>query len=367
MDALALIEPLKADERPSSSRTPSVASRQSIHVAVPPNVRPGEKFFVVVDDMEYEVIAPEDCMPGEMIAMDIMSDLRYWETDAPAVVVYPDPDDRGEGGRPGPGWNESKEYEASVAESVATDASIVQITVPNDCNAGDTFFAAVNGLEYEILVPKGSNPGDVITLEVPSKHAVGKFAVPAPATDVPSILVRDAMASQGSSETDVFAEISVPENTYPGQTFVAVIENMEFEVPVPEARLIVMSEKAFPDSGDSSGRLRSGRPNDASGAFTWLHAEASAVGLAPKEQSTLHCFASLQHLFCFFLRSFGKCAKSSKKCVKSCKPSGKCRCRKRELKMQRLQAEFLEEVYEWQVVAAQNSESVLAFDMKRRC
>eukprot|EP00439_Symbiodinium_sp_Y106_P062260 s5091_g9.t1 len=234
LDALALIEPLKADERPSSSRTPSVASRQSIHVAVPPNVRPGEKFFVVVDDMEYEVIAPEDCMPGEMIAMDIMSDLRYWETDAPAVVVYPDPDDRGEGGRPGPGWNESKEYEASVAESVATDASIVQITVPNDCNAGDTFFAAVNGLEYEILVPKGSNPGDVITLEVPSKHAVGKFAVPAPATDVPSILVRDAMASQGSSETDVFAEISVPENTYPGQTFVAVIENMEFEVPVPD-------------------------------------------------------------------------------------------------------------------------------------
>ncbi|CAE7222968.1 unnamed protein product, partial [Symbiodinium necroappetens] len=224
-------EPLKdmKEERPNSSRTPSVSSRQSIHVAVPSNVRPGEKFFVVVDDMEYEVIAPEDCMPGEMIAMDIMSDLRYWE-DAPAVIVYPDPDG---GDRPGSNWNESKEYEASVAESVATDASIVQITVPDDCKAGDTFFAAVNGLEYEILVPKGSNPGDVITLEVPSKHAVGKFAVPA-ATDVPSILVRDAMTSQGSSETDIFAEISVPENTYPGQTFVAIIDKTEFEVPVPD-------------------------------------------------------------------------------------------------------------------------------------
>ncbi|CAE7587645.1 HET-E1 [Symbiodinium sp. CCMP2456] len=225
-------EPLKEmqEERPNSSRTPSVSSRQSIHVAVPSNVRPGEKFFVVVDDMEYEVMAPEDCMPGEMIAMDIMSDLRYWE-DAPAVIVYPDPDG---GDRPGPNLNESKEYEASVAESVATDASIVQITVPDECKAGDTFFAAVNGLEYEILVPKGSKSGDVITLEVPSKHAVGKFAVPAPAADVPSILVRDAMASQGSSETDIFAEISVPENTYPGQTFVAVIDNMEFEVPVPD-------------------------------------------------------------------------------------------------------------------------------------
>ena len=229
-------EPLKdmKEERPNSSRTPSVSSRQSIHVAVPSNVRPGEKFFVVVDDMEYEVIAPEDCMPGEMIAMDIMSDLRYWE-DAPAVIVYPDPDG---GDRPGSNWNESKEYEASVAESVATDASIAQITVPDDCKAGDTFFAAVNGLEYEILVPKGSNPGDVITLEVPSKHAVGKFAVPA-ATDVPSILVRDAMTSQGSSETDIFAEISVPENTYPGQTFVAIIDKTEFEVPVPEACLIL--------------------------------------------------------------------------------------------------------------------------------
>ncbi|CAE7195810.1 unnamed protein product [Symbiodinium pilosum] len=223
-------------ERPGSSRTPSVSSRQSIHVAVPPNVRPGEKFFVVVDDMEYEVIAPEGCAPGEMIAMDILADLRSLEgldEQAPSIILVSPDTGPGPVGSIGSSKGDL-EYEASVAESVATDASIVQITVPDGCQAGDTFFAAVHGLEFEILVPKGSNPGDVITLEVPSKHAIGKFATPDPMADVPSILVRDAMASQGSSNSDVFAEIEVPENAVPGQTFVAVIDNVEFDVPVPD-------------------------------------------------------------------------------------------------------------------------------------
>ena len=204
---------------------------------MPPNVKPGEKFFVVVDDMEYEVVAPEGSMPGEMIAMDILPDLRSWESlsTPPAIRVCPDPDDAA-------GWaglerlesgSKGDQYEASVAESVATDASIVQITVPDECNAGDTFFAAVNGLEFEILVPKGSSPGDVITLEVPSKHAIGKFASNGSVADVPSILVRDTMPSQSSSETDLFVEVSVPENVVPGQTFVAIIDDMEFDVPVP--------------------------------------------------------------------------------------------------------------------------------------
>ena len=226
-------------ERPGSSRTPSVSSRQSIHVAVPPNVRPGEKFFVVVDDMEYEVIAPEGCAPGEMIAMDILADLRSLEgldEQAPSIILVSPDTGPGPVGSIGSSKGDL-EYEASVAESVATDASIVQITVPDGCQAGDTFFAAVHGLEFEILVPKGSNPGDVITLEVPSKHAIGKFATPDPMADVPSILVRDAMASQGSSNSDVFAEIEVPENAVPGQTFVAVIDNVEFDVPVPETLL----------------------------------------------------------------------------------------------------------------------------------
>ena len=108
----------EGDERqPSHSRLSerSTTSREStsIHVQVPENVQPGEtlgsavqlhfhpifipfssifhmemtlmfhavstfswifrKFFVVVDGMEYEVWAPEDSSPGEMVAMEIYS------------------------------------------------------------------------------------------------------------------------------------------------------------------------------------------------------------------------------------------------------------------------------------------------------
>ena len=193
-------------------------------------MKPGEKFFVVVDDIQYEVIAPEGCVSGEMIAMDIMPDLRPWESiekqrPTPEVPGCPD---LGHAGGLSKG---DLEYEASVVDSVATDASIVQITVPDNCHPGDTFITVVNGLEFEILVPKGSNTGDVITMEVPSKRAIGKFALPGALANAPSIL-----ASQSSSDTGIFVEVSVPENVLPGQTFVAAIDNMEFDVPVPATR-----------------------------------------------------------------------------------------------------------------------------------
>jgi len=219
-------------EARNSSRTPSVSSRQSIHVAIPPNVRPGEKFFVVVDDMEYEVIAPDDCSPGEMIAMDIMPsghDLEYEVPyTPPAITITREPE-------PVPMVSSKADVEYE-SDSIATDASLVHITVPDHCKAGDTFLTAVNGLEFEILVPKDSKPGDVIVLEVPSKHAIGKFAAPESSESLtsPSILVRDGMGSQDSNETDVFAEIAVPVGAIPGQTFVAVIDGVEFDVPVPD-------------------------------------------------------------------------------------------------------------------------------------
>lgn len=47
----------------------------------------------------------------------------------------------------------------------------------------------VNGMEYEILVPKGSSAGDLIYLEVPSKRTMGKFVAPDSTTDsMPSVV-----------------------------------------------------------------------------------------------------------------------------------------------------------------------------------
>ena len=210
------------------SRSASAGSRQSrlssrgsrassVHVQVPEGIQPGEKFFVVVDDMEYEVWAPEGCAPGEMVAMDVYKDA----TESQKALTA---------SRESVARSGTKGSEASVA----TDASLVYVEVPEGCVSGETFFTEVNGFEYEILVPSTCQSGDLIYLEVPAKRTMGKFVVPENSQaelpyDVPSILTELSEPS-GSGH---LADIRVPTGVEAGQTFVVIIDGVEFEVPVP--------------------------------------------------------------------------------------------------------------------------------------
>eukprot|EP00438_Fugacium_kawagutii_P027640 Skav231543 [mRNA] locus=scaffold84:743484:760351:- [translate_table: standard] len=217
---------MPTDTQPPS-RSPSAGSRQScrssqqsvqsVHVQIPPGILPGEKFFVVIDDMEYEVWAPEGSSAGEMVAMDIYKD----EAESQKALTA---------SRESAKRSNTK---TSEAESVATDGSLVYVQVPDGCVSGDTFFTDVNGLEYEILVPSTCQSGDLIYLEVPAKRAMGKFAVPENSQaelpyDIPSILT-DSENSKGGR----LADIRVPTGVSAGQTFVVIIDGVEFEVPVP--------------------------------------------------------------------------------------------------------------------------------------
>eukprot|EP00435_Cladocopium_sp_Y103_P017666 s3584_g4.t1 len=211
--------------RPSRLSSRSSRSHQSVHVQVPEGVKPGEKFFVVVDDMEYEVWAPEGSSPGEMVAMDVYKDPVESQKALTASRES--------------GKSRRKGTNTSEPESVATDGSLVYVQVPDGCIPGETFFTDVNGFEYEILVPSTCQSGDLIYLEVPAKRTMGKFVVPenSPAAlpyDAPSIFTALSDPSD-TSRSDHLADIRVPTGVYAGQTFVVIIDGVEFEATILHA------------------------------------------------------------------------------------------------------------------------------------
>ena len=261
-----------------ASRSPSVTSRHSsrhssrssysIHVQVPEGVNPGDRFLVMVDDREYEVIAPSGSAPGDMVAMDICSDIDgdtrisltvskeskdskhpqgSQASQASQVGTAQSQDarvsengDKGDKAKknidPRSTTNVSTASDAvSGSDSVAADAILVPVEIPDGCSEGETFFAEVNGVEYEILVPNGCTSGHLIYLEIPGKHAIGKFVAPETA-DMPAQVpaVKDMVSVDGVD--NLFAEVTVPDGASEGQNFIAIIDGTEFEVPVPAPR-----------------------------------------------------------------------------------------------------------------------------------
>ena len=224
--------------RPSRLSSRSSRSHQSVHVQVPDGVKPGEKFFVVVDDMEYEVWAPEGSSPGEMVAMDVYKDPVESQKALTASRES--------------GKSRRKGTNTSEPESVATDGSLVYVQIPDGSGPGETFFTDVNGFEYEILVPSTCQSGDLIYLEVPAKRTMGKFVVPenSPAAlpyDAPSIFTALSDPFSDTSRSDHLADIRVPTGVHAGQTFVVIIDGVEFEVPVPASRLFDEAKFLFRD------------------------------------------------------------------------------------------------------------------------
>lgn len=247
--------PSRRSSKRSHEGSSASQSSFSIHVQVPSGVLPGDRFFVVVDEVEYEVWAPEGCTPGEMVAMDIYSDaesvaaLTLSKDSAQATAAASQGNERREA--TDSKLRELKEKdqmeaarattnqsELSDGDSVATDAILIPVEIPEGCTAGETFFAEVNGVEYEILVPEGCKAGHLIYLEIPAKHAIGRFVADEGQraltnAEVPQIAEKDLVPSEETSDS-LFAEVCVPEGAIPGSNFVAVIDDTEFEVPVPE-------------------------------------------------------------------------------------------------------------------------------------
>ena len=248
--------------RPSSRRSSgSHSSRTSVHVQVPEGVYPGDKFFVVVDDMEYEVVAPEGSAPGEMVAMDFCRDpvegskvLRpskdsgksARKSDSVAADVGKAPGEATDVGKAPEGQKvftvakqsatERKDTNTSEADSGATDGSLVYVQVAEICIPGETFFTEINGVEYEILVPSTCQSGDLIYLKVPAKRTTGKLVVPEKSA---AALPYDAPAFSTDASSDTgpgMADVRVPTGVHAGQTFVVIIDGEEFEVPVPVSR-----------------------------------------------------------------------------------------------------------------------------------
>lgn len=182
---------------------------------------------MVVDEVEYEVWAPEGCTPGEMVAMDIYSDaesvaaLTLSKDSAQATAAASQGNERREA--TDSKLRELKEKdqmeaarattnqsELSDGDSVATDAILIPVEIPEGCTAGETFFAEVNGVEYEILVPEGCKAGHLIYLEIPAKHAIGRFVADEGQraltnAEVPQIAEKDLVPSEETSDS-LFAE-----------------------------------------------------------------------------------------------------------------------------------------------------------------
>ena len=252
--------PSASRSQPSSRRSSgSHTSRTSVHVQVPDGVYPGEKFFVVVDDMEYEVVAPEGSAPGEMVAMDFCRDPVEG-----SKVLRPSKDsDKSErkidsvatdvGKAPGEGQkvftvakqsptSERKDTNTSEVDSAATDGDLVYVQVAEICIPGETFFTEINGVEYEILVPSTCQSGDLIYLKVPAKRTTGKLVVPEKS---PAALPYDAPSFSTDPLSDTgpgLADVRVPSGVHAGQTFVVIIDGEEFEVPVPVSRRAICME-----------------------------------------------------------------------------------------------------------------------------
>eukprot|EP00931_Biecheleriopsis_adriatica_P055707 TRINITY_DN3299_c0_g1_i1.p1 TRINITY_DN3299_c0_g1~~TRINITY_DN3299_c0_g1_i1.p1 ORF type:complete len:4070 (+),score=1032.51 TRINITY_DN3299_c0_g1_i1:109-12318(+) len=190
------------------------AESPSTPVKVPPDHHPGDTFIVDVDGLDVEVVVPEGCTAGDAItiqadklaALEAMPEQSRGDTittDAPSVSKH-----------------ESKLPEPSARKAQDAAREIVQVAVPEGSAPGESFIAEVNGIDYELVVPEGCKPGDVVKMELPS-----------PSNE------ESKLAECTPKEQDAVREIiqvAVPEGVAPGESFIAEVNGVDLEVVVPE-------------------------------------------------------------------------------------------------------------------------------------
>eukprot|EP00930_Biecheleria_cincta_P018351 TRINITY_DN14324_c2_g1_i1.p1 TRINITY_DN14324_c2_g1~~TRINITY_DN14324_c2_g1_i1.p1 ORF type:complete len:2188 (-),score=480.97 TRINITY_DN14324_c2_g1_i1:65-6628(-) len=182
---------------PRSSRprardlTPRVSSKASIvNIIVPENMEAGSMFQTEVDGKIIEVVIPAGAKPGDTIALDLPC-----SSDATPRFI-------------------SKQ-------------SIVDVIVPDGCQAGDVFEAEVYGQVIEVVVPDAVKPGDVITIDVSqSSNATPRFDVSQSSIVTPRLHAAiDIIVPTGFKAGDVFnaevngklLEVVLPAGAKPGE------------------------------------------------------------------------------------------------------------------------------------------------------
>jgi len=103
-----------------------------VTVTVPDGVYEGQEFIIEYEGQQLAVCCPDGCGPGSDIDLEV-----------PAA--------------PGGGGNAS-----------GAAPSLVDVEIPAGCYPGTEFTVSFDGREFNIVVPDGLNPGEMLSVEVPS-------------------------------------------------------------------------------------------------------------------------------------------------------------------------------------------------------
>eukprot|EP00930_Biecheleria_cincta_P062133 TRINITY_DN4763_c0_g1_i4.p1 TRINITY_DN4763_c0_g1~~TRINITY_DN4763_c0_g1_i4.p1 ORF type:complete len:4247 (+),score=977.42 TRINITY_DN4763_c0_g1_i4:998-12742(+) len=132
----------------------SSGERDIIEVVIPDGHSPGDVFSVDANGVQFEIIVPEGCEPGETIFMDVLPDYRLSKSARSSS---------------NPTKTTPRQVESKISR-ISDSEHIVEITVPHNARVKDVFYAEVNGMHFEVEVPPGSAPGDVITMALPPEY-----------------------------------------------------------------------------------------------------------------------------------------------------------------------------------------------------
>ena len=131
-----------------------------MQVEIPAGLVPGDQMSVSADGGSFLVVVPDGCRGGDVLEVNLPVD------DVPAAAA----------------------------------TELVQVTIPNDCFAGDPLSVqAAWGGVFEVVVPAGLLPGDVMEVELPTEEAASSEPGTDARADTPTS-AEEAVPSTAESE-----------------------------------------------------------------------------------------------------------------------------------------------------------------------
>lgn len=198
---------------PSASSTPRTKSKSDTSVTSTPRVIPngrkrGNSFDVSTQPCAIDVTVPAGAKGGDVFKVFLDSKV--------VEVVTPS------GARPGDVMTVDASFQSRISAGDLTPrqnskSSVVDIVVPEGLQAGSMFLTEVSGKTIEVVIPLGAKSGDTITLDIPhSSDATPRFISKQSIVDV---IVPDGCQAGDVFETNVYGktvEVVVPDAAKPG-------------------------------------------------------------------------------------------------------------------------------------------------------
>lgn len=179
----------------SQNTGPAKEEQGDVDIFVPDGVKAGDLLNVELSGQQLQVVVPHHCGPGSLLRLR-----------APHV----------------------SRHTSSVSSSAL---SKVEVTIPNGCKPGDSFFVNINGQDVLATVPPDAAPGDTVMLQLPASKTVP--SAEEPATDA----LREAPSPESSSAAGAVSkeiEVAIPDDCKAGDTFIVVVDGKELQIAVPE-------------------------------------------------------------------------------------------------------------------------------------